>query len=169
MRESGKFKIDIFKLSNGEHHYEFNIDHTFFTEMQESEIEEGTGKINIELNKKETFISILFIIDVTVKLECDRSLEAFYFNIKKQEDLIFKFGEEDIELDDNIVIIHRDTQRLGLAQYIYEFIHISIPMKKLHPRYGEDSGEDELIYSSFNENTTEGSDPRWEQLKKLKK
>ena len=169
MRELEKFKIDIYKLSNGEHNYELEISKAFFQESPEGEVEEGKGSVKVSLEKNETFIDAYFTVEVKVKLECDRSLEPFLFDINRQEHLIFKYGEEDAELDDDIVMIHRDTQRLDLAHYIYEFIQVAIPMKKLHPRYGEDSGEDELIYTSVEAQTPSQSDPRWEQLKKLKK
>lgn len=168
MRELEKFKIDIFKLGNGIHTYEFEISKSFFEESPEGSIEEGKGIVKVELEKNDSFLNVDFNFDVKVELECDRSLEMFEFKIKKQENLIFKFGEEDIELDDNIVMIHRDTQRLDLAQYIYELMLVAIPMKKLHPKYGEDFGENELVYSSSEENPQTESDPRWEQLKKLK-
>ncbi len=121
------------------------------------------------MRKSESLIEGEFKIELRVTLECDRSLEAFPFDINRQEQLIFKFGDEDAELDDNIVMIHRDTQRLDLAHYIYEFIHMSIPMKRLHPRFGEDTDEDELIYTSEKNDKVNEVDPRWEQLKSLKK
>ncbi|MEM7108433.1 MAG: DUF177 domain-containing protein [Bacteroidota bacterium] len=168
MRESEKFKIDIYKLSNGDHHYEFSITQAFFEEFPISGILEGTGSAKVTLNKSESHLEAYFTIEVNVKLECDRTLETYPFDMVKDEHLIFKFGDEDVELDDNIVMIHRDTQRLYLQQYIYEFIHMAVPMKKLHPRFGDDSGTDELIYRSASSSTAT-SDPRWEQLKNLKK
>jgi uncharacterized metal-binding protein YceD (DUF177 family) len=73
-------------------------------------------------------------------------------------------------------MIHRDSDHLELGQYIYEFIGLAIPMKKLHPRYEgeldlEDESEGKIIYTSGSDSGDEGDediDPRWEQLKKLK-
>ncbi|MEM6524922.1 MAG: DUF177 domain-containing protein [Bacteroidota bacterium] len=169
MRGSEKFKIDIYKLSNGEHHYDFVVEKVFFDELPIGDILEGEGFVNVILNKGESLIEANFKIEVKVKLECDRSLEIFPFDIVKNEHLIFKFGEENVELDDNIIMIHRDTQRLDLAHYLYEFIQMAVPMKKLHPKFGEDNGEDELIYKSQELNQKSKSDPRWEKLKSLKK
>jgi uncharacterized metal-binding protein YceD (DUF177 family) len=77
------------------------------------------------------------------------------------------------------MVIHRDTDSLELGQYIYEFIALEIPMKRLHPRYAgepeDDDAEGRIIYSSGDPSTENDSDtnnedidPRWEQLKKLK-
>jgi uncharacterized metal-binding protein YceD (DUF177 family) len=72
-------------------------------------------------------------------------------------------------------MIHRDSDTLELGQYMYEFINLAIPMKKLHPRYQdevEDGEEVKLIYSSGTTSTDaesdEDIDPRWDKLKKLK-
>ncbi|NJL14081.1 MAG: DUF177 domain-containing protein [Microscillaceae bacterium] len=77
-------------------------------------------------------------------------------------------------------MIARDKVMLDLSQYIYEYIGLAIPMKRLHPRYQEEAQADEenetLVYQSGGEPeaTTETAppaqaDPRWEALKKLKK
>ncbi|MGI9543667.1 MAG: YceD family protein, partial [Cyclobacteriaceae bacterium] len=61
---------------------------------------------------------------------------------------------------------------LDLSQYIYEFVALSVPMKKLHPRFDGEPSEDALVYSSSDEMQTteqEATDPRWAALKKLKK
>jgi uncharacterized metal-binding protein YceD (DUF177 family) len=72
-------------------------------------------------------------------------------------------------------MIHRDSDSLELGQYIYEFINLEVPMKKLHPRYAgeeDDDSEGKIIYSSGDQKGAdengEDIDPRWEKLKKLK-
>lgn len=170
MKELKRFRIDIHKLSNSEHEYQYEIGNAFFEEMPESIVSEGVGSVAVTLDKNERLINAHLRFDVRVKLECDRTLEPFDYDIKKEESLIFKFGEEEVELDDDIVMIHWDRQQLDLAPYIYELIAIAIPMKKLHPRLGEDSGIDEMIYTSEGnpQSDTEDVDPRWNKLKKLK-
>lgn len=167
------FDVDIFKLSNDRHDYQFDIGNSFFEAHQESVVNEGQGKVALELDKNDNFIKATFNIDVSVKLTCDRSLDLFDFDIQDQEEIIFKFGEEEQELDDNMVVITRDRQRINFAQYIYELISVAIPMKKLHPRFKDESEEDELIYSSDqadqeDDNKTDDIDPRWSMLKGLK-
>ena len=63
---------------------------------------------------------------------------------------------------------------INIAQHIYDFIGISLPMKKLHPRFrNEDIDEDGfLVYTSEQEPTEELKvqevDPRWAALGKLR-
>jgi uncharacterized metal-binding protein YceD (DUF177 family) len=127
----------------------------------------------VSIDKRETFLDIEFDIKGTARLNCDRSLDPFDYPIDAKKKVVFKLGEEDQEISDEIVIIHRDTVSLELGQYIYEFICLAVPMKKLHPRYqGEDMAEEGIIYSSSqnddDDDNNNESDPRWDILKKLK-
>ena len=110
---------------------------------------------------------------------CDRSLECFDYNIDINEQVIFKYGEDEMELENNIYVITGSTQRLRLGQIIYELITVAIPMRKLHPRFAEEDLErdDGLYYSSYEKSGTDRSqnktdrdstDPRWDALKKLR-
>ena len=130
---------------------------------------------NVVLDKHETFIEAEFKIKGEAKLICDRSLEPFDFPIDIDSHIMFKYGEEEAELSDEIIIISRDRVSLELGQYIYEFISLSIPIKKVHPKFQDIEDDDEdsegrLIYTSETESSVEEKeiDPRWEILKKLK-
>ncbi len=166
------FNIDIYKLSDGLHNYQFEIGNSFFEAIEDSLIKKGKGVVEVELTKNDSFIKLDFDIKATLELTCDRSLDLFDFDIDGNHSMIFKYGEEDQEIDDEVVVITRNKQRINVAQYIYEFIGIEVPMKKLHPRYEDTDGEDELVYSSkkTEKETKEDEpiDPRWEKLKGLK-
>jgi len=167
------FNIDIYKLADGRHNYQFEIGNSFFEAIEDSLLQKGSGLVNVELNKNDSFIKLNFKIEVSVELSCDRSLDLFDFPIKTDQQMIFKYGEEEQEIDDEVVVITRGKQRINVAQYIYEFIGVEIPMKKLHPRYEEAaSDDDELVYTSKtpkNESSEEKpTDPRWDKLKGLK-
>jgi len=66
-------------------------------------------------------------------------------------------------------------EAIDMSQYIYEFISMGIPMKKLHPKYNNENqnNDEQLFYSSTVDDSQtvknkEEIDPRWEALKKLK-
>jgi uncharacterized protein len=168
------YRINIASLTNKVHHFDFEGGSEFFRQYGTDLIQEGSFTISVDLNKQETFLEADFKIEGAAKLICDRSLESFDHPIKTHQKMVFKYGEQDEELTDEIVVINRETVSLDLGQYIYEFIALAVPMKKLHPRFRDeesDEGEAEgkIIYSSADENKEdENIDPRWEQLKKLK-
>ncbi len=164
------YNIDIFKLSNSSHQYEFDFDDSFFSLFEGSLVNEGSGKIDLSLLKSDLFIELKFEITGKVELICDRSLEPFGFDIAIKNKLLLKFGDNWEELSDEILMMPRNEQTINVAQYIYEFIGVAIPMKKLHPKFNNEDDEDEFIYSSEESNESEqtATDPRWKKLKDLK-
>jgi uncharacterized protein len=173
------FKVNIIGLSNRIHAFQYEIDDEFFRQYGKDSglVSEGTFHVDVELDKRETFIEARFKIKGKAKLICDRSLDPFEQPVEVTKKVVFKYGDTDEELSDEIIIIRRDTDSLELGQYIYEFISLQIPIKKLHPRYQdepdmEDQSEGKIIYTSGNasdeDNDGEDIDPRWEKLKKLK-
>lgn len=173
------FSVNIIGLSNRIHTFQYEIGDAFFREYGKDTglVSEGTFHAEVELDKRETFIEARFKIEGKAKLICDRSLDPFQYPVEVDRKVVFKYGDTDEELSDEIVIIRRDTDSLELGQYIYEFISLEIPMKKLHPRYQgeletEDESEGKIIYTSGGDaddnNDGEDIDPRWEKLKKLK-
>lgn len=186
MKELSKFNIDIFRLSNKQHVYEFEVGNSFFESFEQSFIEVGKLDVIIKLDKTETMITALFDIKGFVELTCDRSLEKFDYPIDTHSRMIFKFGDENRELDDDIFEVSRNAQQLEMAQHIFDFIGLEVPMKKLHPRFQEDEDLEEeddaaaegiLIYSSSTaatsqdgdeESSEDDIDPRWQILKNLK-
>jgi uncharacterized metal-binding protein YceD (DUF177 family) len=170
------FSINIIGLSNKQHQFDYHIGGEFFRHYGNGIVSEGELDVVVTLDKRETMVEARFEIKGNVKLICDRSLDPFQYPLKLDKKVIFKFGEANEELSDEIIMIHRDSDHLELGQYIYEFIALAVPMKKLHPRYEgeldlEDESEGKIIYTSGSNSGDEGDediDPRWEQLKKLK-
>ncbi len=168
-----KYCIDIGNLKNQEYHFEYKIDPSFFRHFEESEIEKCSFDCFIVLRKTDGFIEANFKIQGSVELECDRSLDKFDHSIDLNKRMIFKFGEEDREIDDEVEMISKDRQSIDMSQFFFEFISMAIPMKKLHPRYMNEEQYDEGLYFSSDkesdfENKKEEIDPRWEALKKLR-
>jgi len=186
MKELRNFNIDIYRLSNSTHEYLFDIDNSFFEFFESGLIQKGKGIAKVILRKTEILIEAKFEIEGTVELECDRSLELFDHPFSVSERVLYKYGEEEMELNDEIIIITKLTQKINLAQHIYDFINIAIPMKKISPKYLDEDDEDDdsqikLVYTSADEqnlsdedideeeDADEGEpDPRWEVLKNLK-
>lgn len=164
------YRINIVGLSNKVHRFEYEIGDRFFGQYGNDLVQRGSFKVSVLIDKHETFLEARFHIRGVAELICDRSLEPFDYPIEVEKMIVFKYGDENKEMSDEIMLIHRDTVSLELGQYIYEFISLAVPMKKLHPRFNEDDSDDgKIIYRSEAENENkEEIDPRWEKLKKLK-
>lgn len=170
----GDFTVNIIGLSNKVHHFDFELNDGFFEKYGREVISKGLFDVHVILEKKETFIDVEFEISGSTQLICDRSLEPFDHTIKEKKAIVFKYGEEVQEISDEIMIITRDQVSLDLGQFMYEFIALSIPIKKIHPSLQaedeDDEGEYKIVYSTSvdEEVKSEDTDPRWEKLKKLK-
>ncbi|MFY0606146.1 MAG: DUF177 domain-containing protein [Cyclobacteriaceae bacterium] len=171
MKGLKEFQIDIISLAFKLHEYEFSIDNRLFELYEHSLVKKGSGNCKLFLEKSETMLTLNFEIEATVELICDRSLDKFDHPISVKETLIMKFGEENYSLSEDVLVIRDDTATISVDEYIYEFISLAVPLKKLHPRFeGTEEEQPDLIYTSVSneESDQETLDPRWEALKKLK-
>lgn len=177
--ELGAYRINIVGLSNKVHHFEYEIGEAFFKEYGTDLVSAGNFKVEVSLDKRETFLEANFQIVGIANLICDRSLEPFDHQVDTTNKVVFKYGEKDEEITDEIMIINRDTAWLEIGQYIYEFIALAIPLKRLHPRFqaeeaDEDGVEGKIVYTSGSADSDDDkdngdeTDPRWNILKKLK-
>lgn len=183
MNKLRAFDIEIVHIKEHvPHSYNFKLDtSSFFSLFEDSIIQKGLLDVTVDLEKTPLHIRMTFSIKGNVELICDRSLDPFEFPIDSVNALIFQFSEEEGEITDEIIAIKREAIKINIAQYIYEFINLEVPIKKLHPRFQDDeiNNDDEtetlLIYSTEDENeeksdspTEDLIDPRWLALKSLK-
>ena len=165
------YNIDIFGLSLGSHDFEFAFDNSLFDDQENKIVSVGNGVSNVLLEKSETLITLYFEIKGEVELVCDRSLERFMFSIDLNERLILKYGDDFDDGNDEVWVIPFGFQTINVKRNLLEFINVAIPMKRLHPKFENDESEEpELVYSSEVDEETEQTetDPRWEELKKIK-
>jgi uncharacterized metal-binding protein YceD (DUF177 family) len=183
------FDIEVIKFLEGKHEIDFEIGNEFFQHFEDNELlDEGHLTVRVLLNKGANLIEMDFLIAGEVKLTCDRSLEEYYEPLELNEKIIFKYGTEEQEISEDVSMITRDTPKINVAQFIYEFVLLGLPAKRIHPDHrtemDEDDYEGEGMYAYIDGDTFEddaeesestpeqkeekSTDPRWELLKKLK-
>jgi uncharacterized metal-binding protein YceD (DUF177 family) len=178
------YDVEIIRLREGKHNFSFDVGDTFFSNFEDNHmVSKGSLLVNVVLNKEVNLIEAFFEIEGSVELVCDRSLETFDYPLKTFQKMLYKYGPEEKEINEEIYAITRDTPKINLAQLLYEFILLAIPAKKIHPDYLEEMDEDDfenegkLVYLSDEDGEAEDdspsasreTDPRWEILKNLKK
>jgi len=169
MRAFRDYKIEIFGLKNDTHEFDFSFDEALFAEFENTQLSKGKGTCNVVMNKSDSMITLHFNVVGSIELECDRSLELFDHPIAIEKELIYKYGDEEKELSEDVFVILKGTQEINIASFLFEIIHLEIPMKKIHPKFQDENENDEMIFSSTKEeDKNESVDPRWEALKKLK-
>lgn len=143
------YKIDIFRLENKQHLHEFEGNDDFFVALEQDLISKGNFKANVVLDKNETMIQMVYKIVGSVELTCDRSLDTFDFPVDITQKMILKFSDRTEEVTDELMLIDRNTQFINVAQDIFDFIGLQIPIKKLHPRFTQDEVTYESLMKKF--------------------
>jgi uncharacterized metal-binding protein YceD (DUF177 family) len=175
-----KYDINLVNLKDKKHEYDYELNNDFFDLFPQNLVNGGQLQAHVELDKSPLLLNLSFDIKGTVVLTCDRSLETFDYPVTINQQLLIKYGSEEVELDENVLQIPHDAQHINIAQHLFDYIGLAVPMKKLHPRFVVDEAEegDILIYSTAkntDENGTEeadkeeNTDPRWDILKNLSK
>jgi uncharacterized protein len=166
---STKYDLEFKGLKEGLHEFEFEVQDTFFEHFDQELVSAGNIKVKVKLEKRSSFMKLYFKLNGWIVLICDRCLENYRQKVKYKGELFVKFGESDYE-DDEIIWILPEEYRINLAQLIYEYIVLSIPLKHVHPEKNGVSGcnremLNKLEKHKLNEDGEKPADPRWSALK----
>ncbi|MDR2955851.1 MAG: DUF177 domain-containing protein [Prevotella sp.] len=134
----GKFSlynIPLRGLAEGKHQFEYDLDNQFFSLIDDGTADVKKGKLKVILSLKKTSVTFELGFDIkgNVSVPCDRCLDDISIDVDTQNKLIVKFGKEYSEESDEIVIIPEDDGAINIAWFLYEFIVLSLPSKRVHP------------------------------------
>ena len=161
--------IPVKGLEPGEYHYDFVVEDTFFEHYAFQDIHHGKVALSLIIEKESRLMLLLFHFDGNLQLVCDRCLDEYSQPLSGNFRLIVKYGEKKEDVSDELVTIPYEDSYLDIGQYVYEFILLMIPMKRIH-RDDED-GNTTCNVEMLNKLETfeeTGMDPRWNALKELK-
>jgi uncharacterized metal-binding protein YceD (DUF177 family) len=174
MKALKDYIIPFVGLKVGEHHFDYQIDNTFFKSYEFDEFNAVDVKIGLKLEKKTTLFEVCFSASGVVNVNCDITNEAYDQAINDQLKLVVKFGDEFNDENDEILIISHGEYEINVAQYIYELIILAVPVKRMHPGIEDGTLQsdilsklEELRPSEDIKIKSEEIDPRWNNLKKL--
>jgi uncharacterized metal-binding protein YceD (DUF177 family) len=140
-----KFDIEVIRLKEGKHNFSFEIDKSFLDHFEKSSEIVNDVAVNAEviLDKRINLIEVAFNLKGKANITCDRSLEDFDYPLDLNHKILYKYGQEETEINEEIFLITQDTQSINVMQLIYEFILLGIPAKKIHPDHLTEEDEDE--------------------------
>ncbi|MDP6908057.1 MAG: DUF177 domain-containing protein [Flavobacteriales bacterium] len=171
MGKSGSFKVRFSGLAAGKHTFEFVVDNSFFEKLDYAQIEKGELQVSVELVKKPSHMELCFEVDGWVGANCDRCAIGYNQTLSGVNTIYVKFGDDFEEADDNLVIIPRDEHELDVSHMIYEFIRLSIPLKKIPcDESGDTSICDQEVLRVLDSSVSEEkkSNPMWSALSEIK-
>ena len=179
MNKRKEFLIPFAGLKLGKHHFEYQISNAFFEIFDYNEFNNSNIKANVVLEKKSTMLELAFKHKGTVNVACDLTNEEFDLPIKGNMKLIVRFGEAFNNDNEELLILPHGEFQIDIAQYIYEMIVLSIPLRRIHPGVKDGSLNTEALkklkeltikelkIDHKKEQKEENIDPRWDKLKQL--
>lgn len=168
MKYLNNFSISYTGLALGSHVFMFDIGKEFFACFESSEISDAEVNLQVSLEKSVTLMELHFNFSGKVELMCDRCGESFFLPIEGRDRLIVKFGNEGFENTEEIIVLSASENELKLAQYIFEFLILALPVRRVHPEGECDQEALNKLEQLKAKNEIDDIDPRWDMLKNIK-
>jgi uncharacterized metal-binding protein YceD (DUF177 family) len=176
MKQTKEYTIPFVGLKLGKHKFEYQISNAFFEIFDYNEFQNSDIKVNVILDKQSNLLELNFKHAGTVNVPCDMTGEDFDLPVKGKLKLIVRFGETFNNDNEELLILPFGEFEIDIAQYIYEMIVLSIPLRRVHPGVKDGSLSTEAL-TKLKELTIkeqkkekkeeENIDPRWDKLKQL--
>jgi len=180
------YKIDLLSRDLKGKTFEWDIDDSFFAEI-DGLVKCGSVHVNAECFSAGTIIKFMIHSVGTVIVPCDRCLADLELRIETEDELSVKLGN-DYSDDGDCVIIPEAEGYIDLAQFIYEFIVLSMPITCQHEpgkcddammqtlsehqaaRSGQEDDENDDTNNAVDDSKDNDApvDSRWAALAKLK-
>tara|TARA_R110002033_G_scaffold32024_6_gene69326 strand:- start:3769 stop:4308 length:540 start_codon:yes stop_codon:yes gene_type:complete len=175
MKALKSYTIPFVGLKIGEHHFDYQIDNTFFQHFEYDEFNSVDVKIDLKFEKKSTLLELYFSAKGVVNVNCDITNEPYDQAIDDAFKLVVKFGNEYNNDNEDILIVPHGDYEINVAQYIYELIILAVPIKRIHPGIEDGTLESDILskleelspQEDIKNKSSEDIDPRWNNLKKL--
>ncbi len=169
MKSNRQFVISFKGLKLGKHDFVFDVDNMFFEAFEESEIRKGKVHIDVQLIKNSTILELIFELEGNVTVICDRCLDDLDLFLSYKTKLFVKFGDHTEEQTDEILVLSHNEFELDISQYLYEYILLSLPIKRVHPdnEQGESTCNKDMLKKLDEyiiKEDANNKDPRWDDL-----
>ncbi len=169
------YNIAFKGLKDGKHHFHYTIGQNFFDCIEDSAIEKGDFEVDVNMIKNSQMLQFDFNIDGNVHTICDNCLGELTIPVTYNGILYVKFGVVYDEPSEEIIVLPHEEHEFNVAQLIYEFIVVSMPLRSIHKDLDSCDPEMKDKLKEFSSESheqdnkeDEAIDPRWEALKKLK-
>lgn len=172
MKDLREYQIPFVGLKLGVHHFNFVLEEDFFRHFENSLVKQGQVFVDLEFDKKDRLIVLNFDVSGSIVTECDRCGQQFNLPIHGNHTMYVKIGdrrEEDVD-NEEVVWIGEGESVLDLSEMIYEFVHLSLPIRKTHPdtKEGLPGCDPEILkFLASEEQLKHDKDPRWDILNNL--
>ena len=172
-----EFDIAFVGLKPGLHEYDYEVDSKFFQDYKQTDFSNCQAKIKLTLEKNTSFLMLKFEVGGNMEVVCDRCGNNLGMELWDEFNLIVKLVENPDEMnvtedDPDIHYISRTESHLHVADWIYEFVTLSIPMQrscKEEEIGGPQCNKEVLEMLKKMEEVNKGNNPLSQGLEKFRK
>ncbi|UPK68676.1 YceD family protein [Chitinophaga filiformis] len=176
MKALRQFDIAFVGLKPGEHTFEYQITDSFFENYGPQDFSDCKATVKLLLDKKSNFFLLKFEIGGKVTVNCDRCGQPFELQLWDDFDQVVKMVDNPDEMnedeDPDVAYISKTESHLNVAEWIYEFINLSIPMQRIHPddSTGKSGCDPKVLdmLDQMNRQAGEKDNPIWKDLDKFR-
>jgi len=138
------YTISFKGLSLGSHVFDWKIDDKFFAMYEMSEISDASIKALVTLTKRSNFLELNFVLKGWAEVACDRCLDPLKLDLTAQAKMYVTFGDqagEDDSEDVDVIVLPHGESKLNVAQYLYEYAHLNLPIRRVHTKQSDCNAE----------------------------
>ena len=118
-------RIEIRGLSYGEHPFSFKVDGSFFEAYENDTVSDADLDVSAVVTKEHGRMALDLSITGNVTVKCDRCLADLTVPVDIQVPFSVMFSSYAAE--------DSDSADIDLSQIIYDYVSLSLPIKKVHP------------------------------------
>lgn len=174
-----EYDIAFVGLKQGIHEYQYQVTDKFFEAYQEQDFHNCRANIKLTLDKQNGFMLLKFEIGGTLEITCDRcGSTVLPMNLWDEFNLVVKLAEEpeqmnEQEEDPDVYYIGRGESHLHIADWMYEFVNLAIPMQRMcsEEKMGSQFCNKDVLEMLKKGETghSQSENPIWKGLEKIKK
>ena len=136
MNNKRAYEIAFVGLKQGYHHFDYELEESFFTEKGALVESELRAKVKLTLDKHVGFLMLKFITDGTAKTNCDRCGNELDINLWDEFNIVVKIVDNPEEMneseeDADIFYIARSESHFDVSDWLYEFVLLSVPTQNI--------------------------------------
>ncbi len=168
------FRIPAAALKADEATYEWNLGSDFLSLFDAGhEGINGDFKVTMELLREGGMTTLEFLIQGVVPTTCDRCMAPIQLHINAEYPMVVKIGDP-AQSNDEVIFVDADAPDLNVANHIYDFILVSVPIshripdcEQLDPSPCDRSVLDYLIKNQNEIQPLGDLSSPWDQLKNV--
>ncbi len=131
-----EYDIAFVGLKPGIHEFNYQVDDKFFANFKETDFNNCNASIKLFLEKNTSFMLLKFEIGGSANVICDRCGNILPIDLWDEFKLLIKQVENPEEMNQNeedpdVFYISRTESHIHLADWIYEFVLLSIPNQRM--------------------------------------